>query len=53
MTKQQKELEDIFLDEIIWRVGSIKKGNIKPGYNYTELKQNAITTDVYSKYSVM
>lgn len=36
-----RELEDIFLDEIIWRITSIKKGNIKPSYNYVDLKQNA------------
>jgi hypothetical protein len=38
---KDRELEDIFLDKIIWRVGSIKKGNVKPAYNYTDLKQNA------------
>ena len=41
MKTKDRELEDIFLDEIIWRVESIKKGNIKQAYNYTELKESA------------
>ncbi len=38
--KKTKELEDIFIDEIIWRVESIKKQQRKPAFDYISLKEN-------------
>lgn len=40
MSRQQKELEEIFLDTIIWRVESIKKRCRKPASDYAELREN-------------
>ena len=39
--RKQKALEDIFLDEIIWRVESIQKHDIKGAYDYSGLKTKA------------
>ncbi len=38
--KKTKELEDIFIDEIIWRVESIKKEQRKPAFDYVGLREN-------------
>lgn len=40
MTRINRELEDIFLDEIIWRLKTIQNAVIKSAYNYSDLKQN-------------
>ena len=40
MAKKTRELEDIFLDEIIWRLKTIQNAVIKSAYNYSDLKQN-------------
>ena len=40
MKRNTKELEDIFLDEIIWRLKTIENAVIKPAYNYYDLKQS-------------
>ena len=40
MSRKTKELEDIFLDTIIWRVESIKKRCRKPAFDYAGLREN-------------
>lgn len=40
MSREQKELEDIFLDEIIWRVESIKNLGIKHSTFATKYENN-------------
>ena len=39
--RKEKALEDIFLDEIIMRVEAIKKFDLKPHFDYSEVKQDA------------
>lgn len=37
---KDRELEDIFLDTIIWRIESIQKRDIKSAFDYAGLQEN-------------